>query len=120
MAMSAMLDLSIEAAAALDHLQMSTARRLASDAASIADAAAKGRGGLAAFPAYLTAQLLYEAGDLDQADKMLRDRLAVINAAGSIECALRAYLVLARIARKRAQDDFGTLLLREAEALGER
>ena len=120
MAMSAMLDLSIEAAAALDHLQMSTARRLASDASSIADAATKGRGGLAAFPACLTAQLLYEAGDLDQADKMLRDRLAVINAEGSIECALRAYLVLARIARKRAQDDSATLLLREAEALGER
>jgi ATP/maltotriose-dependent transcriptional regulator MalT len=118
--MSAMLDLSIEAAAAFDHLQLSTARRLASDAVSIAEAAVKGRGGLAAFPACLTAHLLYEAGDLDQADKMLRDRLAVINAEGSIECALRAYLVLARIARQRAQDDFATLLLREAEALGER
>ena len=119
-AMSAMLDLSIEAAAALDHLQMSTARRLASDALSIAEAAVKGRGGLAAFPACLTAQLHYEAGELDQADKMLRDRLAVINAEGSIECALRAYLVLARIARHRSQDDSATLLLREAEALGER
>jgi ATP/maltotriose-dependent transcriptional regulator MalT len=119
-AMSAMLDLSIEAAAALDHLQLSTARRLASDASSIADAAVKGRGGLAAFAACLTAQLLYEAGDLDQADKMLRDRLAVINAEGSIECALRAYFVLGRIARQRAQDDLATLLLREAEALGER
>jgi ATP/maltotriose-dependent transcriptional regulator MalT len=119
-AMSAMLDLSIEAAAALDHLQLSTARRLASDALSIAEAAVNGRGGLAAFPACLTAQLLYEAGDLDQADKMLRDRLAVINAEGSIECALRAYLVHVRIARQRGQDDFATLLLREAEALGER
>jgi ATP/maltotriose-dependent transcriptional regulator MalT len=118
--MSAMLDLSIEAAAALDHLQLSTARRLASDALSIAEAAGEGRGGLAAFPACLTAQLLFEAGDLDQADKMLRDRLAVINAEGSIECALRAYLVLARIARKKTQDDCATLLLREAEALGER
>jgi ATP/maltotriose-dependent transcriptional regulator MalT len=119
-AMAAMLDLSIEAAAAFDHLQLSTARRLASDAASIAEATVKGRGGLAAFPACLTAQLLYEAGDPDQADKLLRDRLAMINAEGSIECALRAYLVHVRIARQRAQDDFATLLLREAEALGER
>jgi len=47
-AMSAMLDLSIEAAAALDHLQLSTAKRLASDALSVAEAAVKGRGGLAA------------------------------------------------------------------------
>jgi ATP/maltotriose-dependent transcriptional regulator MalT len=119
-AMSAMLDLSIEAAAALDHLQMSTAKRLASDATNIAETAVKGRGGLASFPACLTAQVLYEAGDLDQADKILRGRLAVINAEGSIECALRAYLVLARIARQRTQDDVATLLLREAEALGER
>src|SRR5882757_2449992 len=119
-AMSAMLDLSIEAAAAFDHLQLSTARRLASDASGIAEVAVKGRGGFAAFPACLTAHLLYEAGDLDQADKMLRDRLAVINAEGSIECALRAYLVHVRIARQRAQEDVATLLLREAEALGER
>jgi ATP/maltotriose-dependent transcriptional regulator MalT len=119
-AMSAMLDLSIEAAVALDRLRISTAKRLASDALNIAETAVGGRGGLAAFPACLTAQLLYETGDLDQADKMLRDRLAVINAEGSIECALRAYLILARIARQRAQDDFATLLLREAEALGER
>lgn len=119
-AMSTMLDLSIEAAAALNHLQMSTARRLASDALSIAEAADKRRGGLAAFPACLTAQLLYEAGDLDQADEMLRDRLSMINAEGSIESALRAYLVLARIARQRSQDEFVTLLLRETEALGER
>jgi LuxR family maltose regulon positive regulatory protein len=119
-AMSAMLDLSIEAAAALDHLQMSTAKRLASDASHIAETAVKGRGGLASFPACLTAQVLYEAGDLDQADTILRGRLAVINAEGSIECALRAYLILARIARQRTQDDVATLLLREAEALGER
>jgi LuxR family maltose regulon positive regulatory protein len=120
LAMSAMLDLSIDAAAALDHLQLSTARRLASDASNIAEAAVKGRGGLAAFPACLTAQLLYEAGDLDQADKILRDRLAVINAEGSIECALRAYVVCARIAMQKSQDDFAILLLREAQALGER
>jgi ATP/maltotriose-dependent transcriptional regulator MalT len=115
--MSAMLDLSIEAAAAVDHLQMSTARRLASDASRIGVDAIKGTG-LAAFPACLTAQLLYEAGDLDHADKILRGRLAVINAEGSIECALRAYPVLARIARQRTQDDSAALLLRESEALG--
>ena len=119
-AMSAMLDRSIEAAAALDHLQMSTAKRLASDALNIAETVVKGRGGLASLPACLTAQVLYEAGDLDQANTILSDRLAVINAEGSIECALRAYLVLARIARQRTQDDVATLLLREAEALGER
>ncbi|MEI9984170.1 MAG: hypothetical protein WDN69_13770 [Aliidongia sp.] len=38
-ALSAMVDLSIEAAVALDHLQVSTAKRLASDALAIAAAA---------------------------------------------------------------------------------
>jgi ATP/maltotriose-dependent transcriptional regulator MalT len=119
-AISAMLELSIEAAVALDHLHLSTARRLASDAATIAGTAVKESGGLAALPACLTAQVLYEEGSLDQAEMILRDRLPVINAAGPIESALRAYLVLARIAKHRMQYDSATVLLREAEALGER
>jgi LuxR family maltose regulon positive regulatory protein len=64
--------------------------------------------------------MLYEEGCLDDAVAMLRDRLAAINAEGSIECALRAYLVLARIARQRMHHDLAAILLREAETLGER
>src|SRR6185295_12244679 len=85
-----------------------------------AETALKGAGGLAALPACLIAQVLYEEGCLDQAEMILRDRLPMINAEGPIECALRAYLVLARIARHRMQVDFAALLLRECEALGER
>ena len=117
---SAVLDLSIEAAAALDQLHVSTAKRLAFDASTIAEAVLERFDGLSALPACLTAQLLYEEGLLDQADRILRDRLPVINAAGSVECALRAYLVLTRIARQRMQHDFAAVLLREAEVLGER
>lgn len=119
-AIAAMLDLSIEAAVALDHLQLCAAKRLASDASNIADAALNGAGGLAAFPTCLTAQLLYEEGCLDEAEAMLRDRLPSISAEGSIECVLRAYLVLTRVAKQRGQYDFAALLLREAQALGER
>jgi LuxR family maltose regulon positive regulatory protein len=118
-ALSAMFDLSIEAAVALDHLNMPTAKRLASDASAMAERA-KATAGLAALPACLTAQVLYEEGGLDEAERMLRDRLPAINAAGSIECALRAYLVLTRIARQRMQFDLAAILLREAETLGER
>jgi len=71
-------------------------------------------------PACVVAQVFYQEGCLDQAEALLRDRLPVINANGPIECALRAYLVLVRIARQRKQYDFAALLLREAEALGER
>ncbi len=118
-AISSMLDLSIEAAMALDHLNMSIARRLALDAMDVAKTVPNGEGGLAALPACLAAQVLYEQGCLDQADTMLRERLPSINAGAPIEAALRAYLVLARIATHRMQYDFAALLLREAEALGE-
>jgi ATP/maltotriose-dependent transcriptional regulator MalT len=118
-ALSALVDLSIEAAVALDHLQVSTAKRLASDALAIA-AATKAPPGLTAIPACLAAQLLYEEGHLDEASAIVRDRLPAINAEGSIECALRAYLLLARVARLRGQYDHAAIVLREAEVLGER
>ncbi len=117
--LSAVVDLSIEAAVALDQLQISTARRLASDAMAIA-AAAQAPPGLAAIPACLSAQLLYEEGRLDEASATVRDQLPAINAEGSIELALRAYLLLGRVARLRGQYDHAAIVLREAELLGER
>jgi ATP/maltotriose-dependent transcriptional regulator MalT len=120
LAISAMLDLSIEAAVALDHLRLSTAKRLALDALNIAKSTPKQAAGLAAVPACVAAQVLYEEGCLDLADTLLRDQLPVIKARGPIESALRAYMVLTRIAKQRKQHDFAALLLREAEALGER
>ena len=120
LAMSAMLDLAIEAAVALDHLHLSTAKRLALDALNIAKSTPKEVAGLATVPACVAAHVLYEEGCLDQADTLLRDQLPAINGRGPIESALRAYLVLTRIAKQRQQYDFAALLLREAEALGER
>ena len=120
LAISAMLDLSIEAAVALDRLRLSTAKRLALDALNIAKSTPTEAAGLATVPASVAAQVLYEEGCLDQADALLRNRIPVINAKGPIESALRAYVVLTRIAKQRKQCDFAALLLREAEALGER
>jgi ATP/maltotriose-dependent transcriptional regulator MalT len=119
LAISAMLDLSIEAAVAFDHLRLSTAKRLALDALNIAESTPKEAAGLATVPACVAAQVLYEEGCLDQAETLLRDRFPVIKAKGPIESALRAYVVLTRIAKQRQQRDFAALLLREAEALGE-
>lgn len=115
-----MLDLSIEASIALSQLQLPTAKRLASDAASMREVVLKGADGLASLPACLTAEILYEEGDLDQADAMLHDRLPIIKAEGTVESALRAYVILARIARQRMEQDVAVLLLREGESLGER
>jgi ATP/maltotriose-dependent transcriptional regulator MalT len=90
------------------------------DALNVAKSTPKEAAGLATVPACIAAQVLYEEGYLDQADTLLRDQLPAINARGPIESALRAYLVLTRIAKQRQQYDFAALLLREAEALGER
>ncbi len=120
LAISAMLDLSIEAAVALDQLHLSTTKRLASDALGIAATVTKEARGLATLPACLLAQVHYEEGCLEQAEMILRDRLPVINAEGPIESALRAYIVLTRIAKQRMQYDYAAVLLREAEALGQR
>jgi hypothetical protein len=60
LATSAMPDLSIEAAVALEHLRMSTAKRLVLDALSIAKATSKEAAGFAAVPACVAAQVLYE------------------------------------------------------------
>jgi ATP/maltotriose-dependent transcriptional regulator MalT len=118
-AISAVFDLSIEAAMAIDNLNLSTAKRLASDALTTAERT-NAAPGVAALPACLIAQILYEEGYLDEAQAILRDRLPAINAEGSFECVLRAYQVLARIAAHRAQYDLAAILLREAETLGER
>jgi ATP/maltotriose-dependent transcriptional regulator MalT len=120
LAISAMLDLAMDAAVAFDQLRMSAAKRLAFDALTIAKSTPSEAAGLATIPACVAAQVLYEEGCLDLADTMLRDRLPVIKARGSIESALRAYQVLTRIARHRKQFGFAALLLREAETLGER
>jgi ATP/maltotriose-dependent transcriptional regulator MalT len=93
---------------------------LALDALNIAKSTPKEAAGLATVPACVAAQVLYEEGCLDQADTLVRDQLPAINSRGPIESALRAYLVLTRLAKQRQQYDFAALLLREAEALGER
>jgi hypothetical protein len=105
---------------ALNHLHLSTAKRLALDAQNIAKSTPEEAAGLATVPACAAAQVLYEEGSLDRADTLLRDRLPAINARGPIESALLAYVGLTRIAKQRKQCDFAVLLLREAEVLGER
>jgi ATP/maltotriose-dependent transcriptional regulator MalT len=117
-AMSAVLDLCVEAAVELEQLRLSVARKLALDALEMARTVFGPDTGLAALPASIVAQVLYEQGSLYEAEAWIRSRLRVINACGTLECAWRAYLVLARIAMHQGRDVFAASILREAEDLG--
>jgi ATP/maltotriose-dependent transcriptional regulator MalT len=119
-AMAAVINLCVEAALELEQLRLSAAKRLALDALEVAQTVCKSNDGLPALPASIVAQVLYEQGSLDEAEACVRGRLRVINTSGVLECALRAYQVLARVAMHRGQHVFAASILQEAEELGER
>jgi hypothetical protein len=77
-AISAVFDLSIEAAVEVEQLHFCAAKRLALDALDLAEASAVRDDTVAAFPASLVAQVLYEQGYLDEAEDMIRDLLPAI------------------------------------------
>lgn len=118
--MEAVINLCVEAALELEQLRLSAAKRLALDALEVAQTVCKSNDGLPTLPASIVAQVLYEQGSLDEAEACIRGRLRVINTSGVLECALRAYQVLARIAMHRGQDFFAMSILQEAQELGER
>ena len=72
----------------------------------------------AALPASLIGELRYEQGRIDEAEAAIIDRIPLINAAGMLECALRAYVVLARVSVARMNIDRAHALLEQAESLG--
>jgi LuxR family maltose regulon positive regulatory protein len=113
------LHLSMEAAVEMEQLRPVSAARLAEEALELA---AKFLGaGFAGvrLSAGLSARAMYEQNQIDAADALIRDRLALSSMQGGLEGALVAYIVGSRIAAARRQTRFAVLLLSEAESLGE-
>jgi hypothetical protein len=108
----------IEAAIELEQLRLTTARRLALDALDMADSLCGPHARIAALPATLVAQVLYEQGYSSAAHTLIRDRFAAINSSGVLECPLRAYSVLAGIAMQAGKEAQALELLQDAELLG--
>ena len=71
-------------------------------------------------PTAVLAESLYEQGRLEEAEHLLRFRMPAIRSSGSLESAARAHMVLARVSLHRGQREFGSSLLKDARALGER
>ena len=72
----------------------------------------------AALPAALIAQIRYEQGRLEEAEAMVGDRLPVINATAMLECVVRTYFVLARVAVAHSNIERAYALLEQAGSLG--
>lgn len=113
-------DLALDAAVALDQMHFGAARRLAEAALDVGRRFVDERVPPDAFSLCIIAQTLYEEGRLDEAEALLVARLAEIRHHGTLETALRAHVLLARIAASRRQYGRGLVILGEAEALAVR
>lgn len=113
-------DLAQAAAVALDQMHFGAARLLAEAALDMEGHATDGQATTNLLPVCIIAQALYEEGRLADAEALLVPRLADIRADGMLDAAVRAHLLLARIAASRRQYGRGLLILGEAEALARR
>lgn len=116
--LTTIVNLSIEAAAEAEQLRFKLAEHLARDALLLCNESRDGEANASLFPTCVLAQLHYEAGALDEADTLLRGRLAAIEASGAIESALIAYVLSAKIAAARGNQNIALLLLHRGEEIG--
>jgi LuxR family maltose regulon positive regulatory protein len=69
-------------------------------------------------PAALLAQLYYERGSLEEAEAIVSEHVLVIEATAMLDCTLRTYVVLARIAASQSNIEHAYTLLEQAANLG--
>jgi DNA-binding CsgD family transcriptional regulator len=112
------LSLCVSAVLAFDRLQLTVCANLAIEALELAKLRYGNHSAMNSFPATLLAQVAYEQGRIEEAEALLRPRIAVIRASGMPECVARASVLLARLRLHRGQHRGALATLRETEALG--
>lgn len=112
------LSLCISAALAFDRLQLTVSGALAAQALQLARDRYAHHAPISCLPAVLLAQVEYQQGRLNEAETLLRSRIAAIYASGMPECIARASVVLARLRLHRGHHREALEILREAETLG--
>jgi ATP/maltotriose-dependent transcriptional regulator MalT len=115
-AITTIFDLNLEAAVEFGRLRLAVSRKLAAEALERARATACSESAAGLLSAALLTQVAYEEGQLEEAGLAIRNRMTMIRTSATVECVTRAYLILARLARR---SDSALTLLREAQALGE-
>ncbi|WP_331609640.1 LuxR C-terminal-related transcriptional regulator [Povalibacter sp.] len=111
-------DLALDAAVELQQLRLGVARRLAQQSDEL-ESSVRRKSPALLFGGVLLAQLLYEQGELAEAERWLRDHLPSIRNRACAEVAIRCYVLLARIAVDRNNGDLAIVLLRDGIALGD-
>jgi ATP/maltotriose-dependent transcriptional regulator MalT len=117
-AVARIFSLCINAALAFDRLHLTVSSSLATEALQLARERYGNHSAMSTFPTTLLAQVAYEQGRLEEAEALLRPRIALIRASGTLECVARASILLARLSLHRGQHRAALATLREAEALG--
>ena len=112
------LSLCVSAAIAFDRLQLAVSANLATEALQLARLRYGNHSPMSTFPATLLAQVAYEQGRFEEAEALLRPRLSVIRASGSLECAARASVLLARLSLHRGRRRAALVILRETATFG--
>jgi LuxR family maltose regulon positive regulatory protein len=108
----------LQGVAELQQLHIATAERHYVDAISLAEHHMGPNSVAAALPSCLLAQIRYEQGNMDEAERLLFDRLPIVSSAAMLDCVLSAYIVLVRLAASRANLSRAYTLLEQAENLG--
>jgi LuxR family maltose regulon positive regulatory protein len=101
------------------HLRLSTAERCYLDATQVAERHAGRNTAAAALPASLLARIRYEQGRANEAEEMILDRLAIVDAVGWLESVLSTRLVLIDIAAQHRDLDRAFALIEALESLGQ-
>jgi ATP/maltotriose-dependent transcriptional regulator MalT len=112
------LSLCVSAALAFERLQLTVCANLATEAFELAKLRYGTHSPMGSLPATLLAQVAYEQGRLEEAEALLRSRIAVIRRSGMLECVARASVLLARLQLHRGQHRAALETVRETEALG--
>jgi LuxR family transcriptional regulator, maltose regulon positive regulatory protein len=117
-AIARIVSLCVSAALSFDRVQLTLSASLASEALQLARERYGNLSVISLLPATLVAQVAYEQGRLEEAEALLRPRIALIRASGALECVARASIILARLSLHRGQRRAALATLREAEAIG--
>jgi LuxR family transcriptional regulator, maltose regulon positive regulatory protein len=116
-ALDRIVSLCVNAALAFDRLQLAVSAALATEALQLTRLRYGNHSPISSFPATLLAQVAYEQGRLEEVEALLRPRLSVIRATGTLECVARASVLLARVSLHRGRHRPALTILRETEAL---